>query len=258
MKKFLCAFVAAICTFGSAFAAPGDILGNVLKTDIASYINNYPIKSYNINGSTAVLVEDLKHYGFDAVWDGNTRSVHITRNKAWEITPDYVFYRYPLSLSGQFDCYYYDTDIVTYLDGEKITSFNIGGKTAVYLSSLQKYGNLLWDQDKREAHITIDSVKSCTYSPVYTIYPSEFKAPMIENVCGALSTKISDNIYRYNMTEISVQNFSDYTEVLKKCGFYYMEWKSSQDSSIYFTDDKTVIRFYYSSNNLFAELSQAN
>ena len=46
----------------------GDIVNYYLYTDIVTYINNIPIRSYNIEGYTAVIVEDLAITAFDVVW----------------------------------------------------------------------------------------------------------------------------------------------------------------------------------------------
>jgi hypothetical protein len=84
MKKFITAFCAigivitALST--TALANIGDTIGYAKYTDISAYINHYPIASYNINDYTAIVAEDLRNYGFDVAWNGNDRSLSITRN----------------------------------------------------------------------------------------------------------------------------------------------------------------------------------
>ena len=259
MKKILClALIFTIFSASLAYAASGDIAGNVLKTDIASFINNYPIRSYNINNSTALLVEDLKNYGFNVIWNGDKRTVDIFRNSKKEINPPRVYYKNAKECAGEFECYYYETDIVTYLNGEVIQAYNIGGKTAIPLSALKLCGDVLWDEATREAHVKIANLSSNTSSTVYTKYTSNVEAPMLENASSAKYIDSTENtLFMYNINDISVDDFSDYISILKDCGFYYMEEKSSQSESMYFTNDISVIQVYYQNNYLFISLSNA-
>lgn len=248
----------------SSYAAPGDVAGDVLKTDIISFINGYPIRSFNINNSTAILVEDLKQYGFDVTWNGDERTVDITKNSLDEINPTRILYKNPTEISGEFECNYYETDIVTYIDGELVNSYNIGGKTAIPLANLKIYGEVSWNGEKREAHVNIPSLKTGVTKPVYTKYNSEYNAPMFENIGDFKQVEIADvSGFAYNISEISTEKFSEYINILRDCGFYYMEAKSKNDTAMYFTDDVTVVKIYYTENvlytddNLCIELSQA-
>ena len=65
MKKrtiFIFAFCFCMPIFHATIYAE-KIMGQAVNTDIVAYINGLPIKSYNINGQTAVIAEDLKKYG---------------------------------------------------------------------------------------------------------------------------------------------------------------------------------------------------
>lgn len=67
MKKriaFVIITVVAAVLFALGASAVGEIAGSAVRTDIAAYINNYPISSYNIDGYTAVIAEELSDYGF--------------------------------------------------------------------------------------------------------------------------------------------------------------------------------------------------
>ena len=73
VKRFIALTLALLMLAGLPqviFAAPkvGDVVDHVLHTDIVTYINGLPIRSYNIKGYTAVIVEELKDYGFYVVW----------------------------------------------------------------------------------------------------------------------------------------------------------------------------------------------
>ena len=69
MKKIICLklilVVLLLFTVSVNALAPGDPIGWVLHTDIIAYINDTPIRSYNIGGYTYVIAEDLIGYGFD-------------------------------------------------------------------------------------------------------------------------------------------------------------------------------------------------
>ena len=53
----------------SASAKVGDVIGNIYTTDILAVVDNMPIKSYNIGGKTAIVIEDLRDYGFYVEWN---------------------------------------------------------------------------------------------------------------------------------------------------------------------------------------------
>lgn len=54
----------------------GDIIGNILYTDIVTYFDGEKIDSFNLNGQTGIIVENLRNYGFDVVWDGEERKLY--------------------------------------------------------------------------------------------------------------------------------------------------------------------------------------
>lgn len=60
-----------------------------LHTDILAYINGAPIRSFNINGFTGIVAEDLLQYGFGVYYDDVARILEIImlNNK---ITSNYV------------------------------------------------------------------------------------------------------------------------------------------------------------------------
>ena len=60
--------------------AQGRINGMVLKSDIKAYINGEPIMTYNIDGYTGVIAEDLRNYGFDVEWRADSRTLYVTRD----------------------------------------------------------------------------------------------------------------------------------------------------------------------------------
>lgn len=140
--------------FGAQPDVPANpIVNTVLNTDIKAYIDGYPIRSYNIDGNTCVVVEDLMEYGFDVVYDNADRTLRISdaRNP---VTSSYVHVPNTNPV-GSKAMDVYATDIVTYvkLPGtdiyENVDGQNVNGSTVIVIDKLQPFGNLNWDADAR-------------------------------------------------------------------------------------------------------------
>ena len=119
-----------------------------LHTDIVAYINDAPIRSFNIDGFTGIVAEDLLQYGFAVKYDDSIRTLEVYRlnNK---ITSTYT----PEELTapvGAKKAKIYDTDIKTYLDGNLVQSFNIGGETIIFIDELLCYGKVVWHPEERK------------------------------------------------------------------------------------------------------------
>ena len=72
-KRFISVLLAAlmmVAPMAVPVSAADQVLGQYLYTDIVAYIDNYPIRSFNIKGNTYIVVEDLSQYGFGVTWDG--------------------------------------------------------------------------------------------------------------------------------------------------------------------------------------------
>ena len=160
----------------------GDVIGYAKYTDISAYINNYPITSYNINGYTAVVAEDLRNYGFSVEWNESDRSLSITRNNnSTEITPYGAVYKYA-SKAGKNAYPYLETDIVTFVNGIKVKSFNINGNTCVYIDSLAPYGEVSWNPDIRVINLWIEELPSKEYAPLeeaITLYAADGRTVVV-------------------------------------------------------------------------------
>jgi len=137
------------------FPKVGDLLGDILYSDIVSYINGNAIPTSVINGKTLVTVEDLARYGFDVVWNNGDRTLKVELNKNKKISPLPVV-KDTTHKSGTFKCKYVYTDIKTYLSGEVVESFAINGVTLINFELLVKYGKLTWDGKAREIRLVID------------------------------------------------------------------------------------------------------
>ncbi len=121
----------------------------VLNTDIRAYIDGYPIRSFNIEGWTGIVAEDLASYGFDVTWDGVARTLRVEKSIAANAASTYRFEENTAPV-GSHAAYIYETDIRTFVDKSPVTAFNIGGQTIIYIDELAVFGNVVWDGNKRE------------------------------------------------------------------------------------------------------------
>lgn len=149
MKKatkhsIICVLLVTLCTALTLCAAAARIDGlYVMPTDISAFIDGYEIPAYNISDKLGVVAEDLRGYGFDVVWNGEARTLTVSKNTLGVTAPISEIEHNNKKLPV------YSTDIVTYLDGNVIESFNVGGETVIFFSELAKYGTSHYDNDCR-------------------------------------------------------------------------------------------------------------
>ncbi len=133
----------------------GDVVGQVLYTDIVAKIDGHPIRAFNVANHMCVVAEDLRAYGFDVVWYGDERMLTVAPSKTVDPAsfPEYV----PEPPKGKigapaFPILY--TDIVTYVEGREVESFNIDGETVICFRDLGKSGVVHYDNSVRTASFT--------------------------------------------------------------------------------------------------------
>ncbi len=143
--SLLLAVVMTVCTILPVIA-DDVIIDWVLYTNVRTFINGVEISSFNIKGYTAVVVEDLAEYGFDVVWDGDTATLSAARNFNKAVTGAAVE-TVKGGEPGERAMPVYATNIKTYFDGQLFESYNVGGRTIVYMDALaEKYAaDYVWD-----------------------------------------------------------------------------------------------------------------
>ncbi|MBO5364190.1 MAG: hypothetical protein J6A56_01830 [Clostridia bacterium] len=137
-----------------AFARSGDIAGLYYGTDIKTFLNGVEISAINIGGETLISGEDMVYYSFSVWWDGQARTLRIDEAELASngIPPAVVSPQVP---SGTPLGYYFETDIITYLDNVPITAYNIGGRTYIHAEEMRKFGYLVdWHPEERTLKIT--------------------------------------------------------------------------------------------------------
>lgn len=184
LSVLLAALMLAAPTVLPASAAD-QVLGQYLYTDIVAYIDNYPIRSYNILGNTYIVVEDLMQYGFDVTWDGvNGRLViGTTRTSAPEAyTTTYKPTANTVPAGTPAGDYYY-TQVTTWIGDKQITGYNIGGYTCIFMDDLA-------------AHFAASYVWSPENKALYMTSPALVTAPVVElnAATDAVETYINTDI----------------------------------------------------------------
>ncbi len=167
MKKLISIFMTITVLFSVSgmVSAKNGICGEVLNTDIKAYINGNPIRSYNIDGWTGVVAEDLRDYGFVVEWSAQNRTLYIG-GEGFTDTPTHSYqFTQNTKPIGSVASYVYETDIKTYVNGKIVNAFNIGGFTIIYIDDLQAFGDVLWNEEKREISYTYRTPWTITYNP---------------------------------------------------------------------------------------------
>lgn len=153
MKHFSVILVLFILIFASSisFAKVGDKVGNIYSTDIKAYINNIPVKAYNIGGRTCVAIEEVT-MGF--AYNDSFRTLLVT-----SFDPNYMKEDNSTMKNtkvGKIVGSIYSTDIKTYFYNKELPAYNIGGKTCVAIEDFgldntfsDIGGKFIWNPDER-------------------------------------------------------------------------------------------------------------
>jgi hypothetical protein len=172
-----------------AEAAPqvGDVVGQVLATDIQAHVNGSTITSMNIDGLTAVVAEDLRGYGFDVAWIPQRKEVTIAPVAGKPVRQAAVATREELPVGQKLGDVYY-TDIRATYEGGVIRSYNIGGKTAIVLNDLAPFGKLDWSEAARSLTFVPELAKAKTLSMEGLVAVEEQEAVKVKGIAiGATS-----------------------------------------------------------------------
>lgn len=166
MKKIFTILIALITLSVTANISNAyEITGEAVNTDIRAYINSIPIKSYNIDGWTGVIAEDLRDYGFSVEWNGEKRELNVyTESELNEVTANYSFPENKKPIGSHAENIY-KTDIKTFVNSKEVKSFNIGGQTIIYIDELQAFGKVIWDSNERTISYTYQKPWSISLMP---------------------------------------------------------------------------------------------
>lgn len=155
MKKFLLLLTLLLSLIFSSFTAYGAVpIANAVTTDIVASIDGAPIPCCNLYGKVCIFAEDLMDYGFEVSYDNSENRLFIYRydEVSKPITATYVPpQNRPI---GRLAYKVYPSNIVTTVDGNKMSSFRADGKTLIYFKALEPYGDVIWNGEARTATYT--------------------------------------------------------------------------------------------------------
>ena len=207
-----------------------NVSGKILSTDIVAYINGIPIKSYNIDGYTGIVAEDLEKYGFNVEYNNEFRLLRVNYYEEGEkeITADYIPEKNNLPV-GAFVSNVYKTDIVTEVNNKEVTSYNIGGRTVILIDSLSCYGDVLWNSEKRTVSFEYVAPWEINIENDYTKDRSkeisDFTVELTTDGQGGFNVSGKNREYLtymslgYNKAEGLLFNFSIYMDVNPQTGY---------------------------------------
>ncbi len=204
MKKIRIFTLITILLMGTTSAAPGEILGNTHYSDIAAYINNYPIESYNIEGGTAIAAADLCDYGFTVTEEGRTIQIAKTGT-------DYIAPKSGIYLNGRRAgipaAPYCQTDITAVVNGTNVPCYSVNGKIVIMFDAMSAFGEVAWDGKNRQIYLTCSDIPVGPWVPipenpnVVTMYADDGRTILVD----------SDQVEAYK----SVNWHTDIAEVTK-------------------------------------------
>ncbi len=168
MKKTLAILIMVMTLFTSVAGAAnvGDKISEAVYSDLAVYINHHPIPSYVVNDYAVIVAEDLQNYCCDVVWNGENRTLDITRSAEKNTFTAPAVYKSTMPGGSHYADVLY-TDIKTYVNGTEVTSFNINGRTMIVVDEFgAAMDGYTWDNNTRAAKAWIDGKPFCEFAPL--------------------------------------------------------------------------------------------
>lgn len=250
MKKFILFCITFVTIFSTAVQAKvGDIIGAAYHTDIVAYINHYAIPSYAVNGTSCIVAEDLKNFGFDVLWNNSARTLSISRNSSTSVS------QMNFSKSGSPSDKFADlleTDITVYANNIKLTSYSISGYTMIPLEELTMFGTCSFIESERALKLWVDNLHIRTVKQYVQSYGEALQNPVTSTVTSQsqyyagttvpdytyvtgvplkdVSTNNGGAVFSYNYTRYGeYSEMTDYLGYLMRNG--WTEYKTKSDSS---------------------------
>ena len=157
MVLIICLFMLTL-NANRANAANGDVIGNIYSTDIVAEINGNYVKSYCLDGKTAIILEDLERHGAEISYNNELRTLIVNTIHMNKMEDENV----ERGTVGKIIGNTYESDIKVYLNGYPVKTFSLNGKMAVAIedfgndNSFSKYNaKYIWDDTNRIIHLEI-------------------------------------------------------------------------------------------------------
>ncbi len=138
----------------------GDIVGDVLHTDIVTYFNGQPINSVNVAGKTAIEVRNLGACGFAIAFDDVAKRVILLSGQPSDQQALYRPAVHNLKVGTPVGHLLF-TDIVVYLDDKQIPAYNYDGHMVIMVRDLAAHGFVV-DYDDALRRVEIEEKYDAT------------------------------------------------------------------------------------------------
>lgn len=207
MKKLLFVLLSIFIFSATASAAPiGTVIGEAQNTDIVAYINHYAVPSYAVNGTSVIVAEDLRNFGFDVIWDNASRTLTIARNAVTTAN------ELSFSKNGATGSKFADllsTDIAVYANGQRLSSYAINGYTMIPIEELTMFGSVNWVQEERAIKLWIDGFDTRSEKQAIGVTTKEVYVDMAFNdLANFLKTRGTYQSGSYTLSSYDTQLIS--------------------------------------------------
>lgn len=245
------AMTTAVIPASVSAARVGDVIGYAKPTDIVATINGYQLESYNVNNYTYICVEDLRYYGFEVEYDNYSRALYVSRQHGGsytQIDPQNTNPGFWSIGNNNTTKKILHTDIVTYLDGYRTESRNIGGQTIINFDSLARFGAVSYDNDLREISLKMDGVNSNPLAEIAAeltkeyynsdwkgIYRAKGDLLMFLATARTFANQTVKNDYINNKLPSDKRDLQEFLDILKQNGLassIYCEVRNSNGAYI--------------------------
>ncbi|WP_240421403.1 stalk domain-containing protein [Paenibacillus periandrae] len=215
----------------------GDVVGDVLSTDIVAEVNGSVIRSMNIDGLTAIVAEDLRDYGFDVAWVPQHKEVVIIPVAGKQIRPHEAESAAPSSVGRKLGPVLF-TDIAAKYADKPIRSFNIDGRTAIVMNDLAAFGKLDWSPQTRKLSFKSDAGAAKQQSLEGYLVARELDPIRVEGIA------ITDDAVSYNGINVGiVVNGRPYLSIEWLAGQLGYEAEAVSNGTVELTADGNTIDF---------------
>ena len=193
-----------------------EVIGYSTYTDVVTYINHYPIPSYNFNGATLIAAEDLKSYGFDVFWNEYKWSLTISRNQSNEIS-SLITFKPAANEVGKRNLTITKTNVLVFTDNYQYASFGgIDGKTLINVEDLRCINgvSVVWVPEINAMKVWVDGLEM-RETPQTVMRWKDFK---YYDSCNGLDTWFywqwheTDDYFILCLAEMASKNSSTYVD----------------------------------------------
>lgn len=218
--------------------AEDSYVGTVRYSDVVTYINNFSIPSYNMNGYTFVKVEDLGNYGFDVLWNEFNKTLRISRGETNDVNELITFRAKPKNV-GKKDFDMHKTEVRTFIGNyayEIECLAGIPGYTFINVDNLNVFGSVAWDEENQNVMIWIeDGLEMASYKHYVAYEPYDVRVSTYS--CNRLNTYFCNGVGTqedyYVFFGIGDVVNEEITEVSKCFGKLYVKIFDSEGAVIF-------------------------